>query len=728
MEELRKHFITTERPYKEGAVEVFQQIINEKEIKKASLYITALGIYDVLIDDKEITKDLFKPGFTYYPLHLQYDSYDVTSFLKEGSVLKIELAQGWYCGRFTFENNIQIYGERPAVSWILEIDNDSQKHFYYSDDEDVKAISSPYIYAGLYDGEIYDGSGNKETIYKPIPFIGKIPENIEPAIIHVQAHEEISIKELIEKDDVTIIDFGQNFAGFIEINPKYMDGEKLKIRHGEILNKDGSLYTANLRKAKAEIVYTKTDDKIYRPKYTYMGFRYIELSGVSYKEGLLKAFAIYSSMKQTGHFYSENKMVDRLFNNQLWSMRSNYVEVPTDCPQRDERMGYTGDGQVFAHTAMYNYDVRDFWKKFLKDIRYTQKDNKEAYVPSTVPAKGRGGIGFLTMLGWSSCNIIVPDKLYRHYNQEDFISEQYESMKKLMDCEIKMTGIFHLSKMPNLGDWLSPGKDMKFMAMHHGPVSNSFIINDLKIMIKYTEKYGDIKKHKEYIEALNKIKKAYVSTYISKQGKMKDDYQGAYVMALAYVIEKDEPIWKDLYKNLVKKLKNEGIGTGFFATEHLLPMLCDNGDSKLAFDLLLNENYPGWMYTIKNGATSIWERWDGLKEDGSVNEEKSGGDNMVSFNHYAFGSVGEFYYRYILGIKELENGFKKVLIRPYTDSRLKEVSGTYESVSGKIKSAWKYVDKRIMFDIETEMPATVVLPNGKHYEVEKGIYHFEVEE
>ena len=265
MEELRKHFITTERPYKEGTVEVFKQEIKAKDIKKAVLYITALGIYDVCVDDKQVTKELFKPGFTYYPLHLQYDCFDITSLLKEESILKVELAQGWYCGRFTFDNNVQIYGERPAVSWVLEIEDNQGIHSYYSDDKDVKAVSSPYIYAGFYDGEIYDEKGNGEEIYQPVPFKGNIPLNIEPSIIHVSAHEEVKIKEVIVKDDVTIIDFGQNFAGFIEIDPKYMDGEKLKLRHGELLNSDGSLYTTNLRKAKAEIVYTKVHSMFHFP-------------------------------------------------------------------------------------------------------------------------------------------------------------------------------------------------------------------------------------------------------------------------------------------------------------------------------------------------------------------------------------------------------------------------------------------------------------------------------
>ncbi len=722
MNELREHFITTERPYKEGTVEVFEQKIPVSSPKKATLTITALGIYHASIDGKKIGDRFFTPGYTYYPLEVQYDVYNVTDMLKEDSVLRVELGQGWYCGRFTFDNKTQIYGDRPAVSWILEIEMEEGKKVFYSDD--AKAVKSPYLYAGFYDGEVYDPDNNEE-IYPAVRYTGKLPRDFEETIVSVKKQEKISVKEVLHKGDKTILDFGQNFAGFITIDPKHMHGDTIRVRHGEILDQNGDLYTTNLRKAKAEIVYTKRDEnEVYDPKFTYMGFRYAEISGSEYEEGLIEAYALYDEMKRSGSFHCEDPLVERVYQNQLWGMRSNYVEVPTDCPQRDERMGYTGDGQVYARTGMYNYDTRDFWKKFLKDIRYTQEENKEGYVPSTVPAQGPGGIGFLTMLGWSSCNIIVPDQLYKHYGDISFVKEQYDSMKRLMDCEIRMTGILHLSVKPNLGDWLSLGNDMKFMAMHHGPVSNSFIINDLRIMIRYAEMFGDTDTVERYRKELSKIKKAYLKAYIRKDGSMKEDYQGAYVMALQYVLEEDEELWSRVYDVFRNKVKKEGIGTGFFATQFLLPLLADHGDKKLAYDLLLQDGCPGWIYEVKKGATTIWERWDALREDGTVNESKSGSDNMVSFNHYAFGSVGEFYYRYILGIREGAPGFSKLHFRPVSDERLGSVSGSYQCDHGLIEVSWKRDGKRLTIDLKTPVDTHIELEDGFWEEVGPGTYTY----
>ncbi len=728
MEEIRKHFIQTERPYKEGTVEVFEQRFDAKQVESAHLSITALGIYHASVNGVKAGDKLFAPGYTYYPLDLQYDTYDVTSLLKEENTLRVELGQGWYCGRFTFDNKVQIYGECPAVSWILEVRTKEGSHKYYSDDESVKAVESPYVYAGFYDGEVYNANGNGEEVYPPVKYTGKLPEVIEPSIVSVKRQDELHVQSVTLHEGKTIVDFGQNFAGVLCIDPSKMDGDTIRIRHGEILNQDGSLYTANLRKAKAELVYTKGESKeLYVPEFTYMGFRYAEIEGVTYREGLIKAYAVYEDMERTGTFVSGNEKVNRLYENQLWGMRSNYVEVPTDCPQRDERMGYTGDGQVYARTGMYNYDTRDFWKKFLKDIRYTQSDNKEGYVPSTVPAQGPGGIGFLTMLGWASCDIIVPDQLYKHFGEIEFVRDQYDSMKKLMDCEIRMAGILHLSLKPNLGDWLSLGNDMKFMAMHHGPVSNSFIINDLKIMIRYAEKFGDFDAKARYEKELAKMRKAYIKAYIRKDGTMKEDYQGAYVMALQYVLEEEEDLWKKVYETFVKKVRAEGIGTGFFATQFLLPLLADHGEEKLAYDLLLQENCPGWMYEINNGATTVWERWDALRPDGTVNETKSGSDNMVSFNHYAFGSVGEFYYRYILGIREAEPGFEKILWKPVPDERLKEAEGSLKTKYGTVRTGWKYADAKIQFRCEVPCETVAVLPDGSEKILQPGSYTFETE-
>lgn len=719
---LRKHFITTGRPYKEGTVEVFRQQLHSASVKKATLTITALGLYEAEINGKKVGNALFGPGFTYYPTHLYYQTYDVTGMLTGEDTLTVYLAQGWYCGRFTFDNKVQIYGECPAVSWILTVETEDGVHTYCSDDSSVEAVASAYDYAGFYDGEVYNEYRAQELL-QPVKFEGAVPEILEEGTMCVRIREEMPVKSVTRQGDATILDFGQNFAGFITIDPEKMNGDCLKLRHGEILNADGSLYTANLRKAKAETVYHKGTG-IYRPRFTYMGFRYAELSGVEYEDGLLTAYAIYSDMERTGHFTCENPLVDQLYRNQIWGQKSNYIEVPTDCPQRDERMGYTGDGQVFACTGAYNFNTEAFWAKFLKDIRYSQEANKEGYVAPTVPAPpGMQGIGFMSMLGWGNCICIVPELLYHQYGTDRYIREYYDCMKTFVDCEIrKMGGLLGKKDLwiaPSLGDWLAMGRDVKYMAMHNGPVSNAFIVNDLRIMVWAAQLMGKDEDAKHYAEQLEKTRDAYIKAFVKKDGTMKDDYQGAYVMALQMVLPKGA-LWDKVYGQLVQRLKKDGMQTGFFATEHILPLLADHGDEQLAFDLLLCERCGGWMYQVKAGATTTWERWDALRPDGTVNETKMSGDNMVSFNHYSFGSVGKFYYQYILGIQPLEPGFEKIRIAPRIDRRIGAFSGSYRDI-------------QVAFDgqrLHISVPADtqVVLPDGSVQEVHAGAYDFPVKE
>ncbi len=725
MNELRNHFITVDRPFTEGAVEVFQQRITSNTVKKAFLTITALGIYEAQLNGKKIGDVLFAPGFTYYPKDLHYQRYDVTSFLTGNDTLSVFLGQGWYCGRFTFKNKVQIYGEKPAVSWVLTVEDEGGVHTYCSDDTSIQAVCSPYEYAGFYDGEIYHDGGFYREVVQPIKFTGHIPEVIEEGSMCIRIREEMPVQSVIRHGDVTILDFGQNFAGIIEIDPTKMNGNSLKLRHGEILNPDGSLYTTNLRKARAELIYHKgASTEKYHPKFTYMGFRYAALSGVEYEDGLITAYAIYSDMERTGYFSCDNPLVQKLFENQVWGQKSNYVEVPTDCPQRDERMGYTGDGQVFAHTGAYNFDTEAFWDKFLKDIRYSQMDNEEGYVTPTVPAEPKEQRNAVNMLGWGNCVCIVPEMLYWQYGTDRYIREQYESMKRFVELEIRNMGRWKKDLWIglSLGDWLSMGKNPIYMMVHNNPVSNAFLVNDLRIMAWSAKLLGKKEDARRYSEQYTRSREAYIKAFIRKNGRMKDDYQGAYIMALKMVLPKCQ-LWDKVFAQLVEKIKKEGMQTGFFATEHILPLLAENGQQKLAFDLLLSEKCPGWLYQVKAGATTTWERWDALRPDGTVNEVNTGGDNMVSFNHYSFGSVGKFYYQHILGIKPATPGFAKVRIQPYLDARLGNVSGSYRSRYGEIKVAWANGDSiEICTPVETE----VVLPNGRTEQVTAGSYHFAI--
>lgn len=732
MQDLKKYFITVDREYKEGDVAVFRQKFSGKDIVRAVLFSTALGVYEAEINGKKVGKQMFAPGYTYYPRRVLYQENDVTEFLrtKSGSVednqLVFYLGQGWYCGRFLCENKTQIYGEKPAVSWMLclKLADGSEKVLHSG--MEVDELASPYVYAGEYDGEIYYADGRNSVIGHPVIFEGKKNFSLEKTLTEVRVQEEMPVKAVRTSKSGTILDFGQNFAGIVEIDPTFLTDEVVTIRHGEILNPDGSLYTANLRKAKATIVYHAGEEKkIYRPRFTYMGFRYMELSGTQYRPGMIKAYALYTEMERTGFFTCEHEKVQKLYENQVWGQKSNYVEVPTDCPQRDERMGYTGDGQVFALTGAYNFDTNNFWENFMRDLELGQLDNSEGYVCATVPQTGPAGIGFVNMLGWGNAVTILPEMMYWQFGDEKALPGQYESMKKFVEAEIRKMDGKNLWLGVSLGDWLALGKDMAWQAQHNNPISNSFIVHDLKVLSETAKMLGYGEDADRYSVQYQATRDAYMQMFIKEDGDVADDYQSAYIMALKFVIPEGE-LRQKVLKKYVENVRRDGMTTGFFATEHLLPMLIEAGETELAYDILLHEGCPGWMYQVDRGATTTWERWDAIREDGTVNEDKITDDNMVSFNHYAFGSVGEFYYQYILGIKPLAPGFKKIKIQPYPDKRLASVSGSYLSRAGEIKSAWEYEGDKLTVKVTVPTEAEIHLPDGRVEEVGKGEYSYEV--
>lgn len=728
MEELRKQWITSEKEYREGEVFVYRQKFTASQVKKAVFYGTALGVYEAELNGTKIGRQMFAPGFSYYPRRVLYQTHEVTKLLREGeNTLTVYLGQGWYCGRFLCENQTQIYGEQPAVAWILELEDAAGSRRLVSD-ETVEELESPYEYAGEYDGEIYFADGREKVTGHAAAYTRETPFALEPTLTEVRLQDEMPVREAMVQGDVTILDFGQNFAGIVEIDPSFLTNETITIRHGEILNADGSLYTANLRKAKATIVYhAGAEKKKYRPRFTYMGFRYMELSGAAYQPGMIRAYALHTEMERTGYFSCENPLVQKLYENQVWGQKSNYVEVPTDCPQRDERMGYTGDGQVFALTGAYNFNTDAFWKNFLRDLELGQLDNTEGYVCATVPQTGPAGIGFISMLGWGNAVTILPEMMYRQFGDEEALPRQYESMKLFVEAEIRKMGKKNLWIGPSLGDWLAMGKGIAWQAMHNNPVSNAFIVHDLKVISKTAERLGKREDAARYRRQLAATTDAYIKKFVSKKGIVAKDYQSAYIMALKFVLPEGE-LRERVKKNFVANIRKNGLQTGFFATEHLLPLLVEAGEQKLAYDVLLQENCPGWMYQVKCGATTTWERWDALKPDGTVNEEKmaGSGENMVSFNHYAFGSVGEFYYQYILGIRPEKPGFAKLHFAPYPDERLGGVSGSYLSVAGKIESAWRYGTDGCHIRLATPVEAVVLLPDGRSENVPAGTYEWTV--
>lgn len=727
IQSLKKHFIYLNKDYVEGEVFLILKTFTiDKPIQSAKFYGTAFGVYDSYLNNQKIGEQLFKPGYTFYHKRLLYQAYDIKNMVTIGTNnLKIYLSQGWYAGRFFCENTVQNYGTHPSLSYIVEIIFDDGEVLTLASDENDQIYASEYDYAGEYDGEVIDD----RKLIAPLGLAKRLEEpsvDLEATLVQVKIQEEMKIQNVTRRENCTIIDFGQNFAGIISIDLKYLNkGQTITIRHGEILNDDGSLYTENLRKAKATLSYTKGDlDHIYTPRFTYMGFRYIEITGVEYQTGLIRANAIYSDMERTGYFQSSNALVNQLYSNLVWGQKSNYVEVPTDCPQRDERLGYTGDGHVFALTGSYNYNVLDFWKNYFKDLVLGQSENPDGNVPPYLPQVKPHPVGFLSMQGWGSAVSIIPEVMYHQYGDKAFFHNQYDAIKKYVDMEINKSNNKHLWNTISLGDWLSLGKGIAWQAMNNHPISNAFFVNDLRIISSLAKRLNKEADFIKYSKQYELTKKAYIKAFINKNGKVKKDYQGTYVLALEHVLTEHDDIRPLVIKNFISNVKKNGLSTGFFGTQHLLPLLADFNESKLAYDLLLSNKCPGWMYQIERGATTTWERWDAIKEDGKVNDVKMKNDNMVSFNHYAFGSVGEFYYQYILGIKPLLPGYKEIIIRPYIDERLGSVKGSYKSVGGIIESSWQYESNCVYFEFTVPVKATIILPDGIVHHVNKGSYQY----
>ena len=733
MQKLRNHFITSKRVYREGDVVVFRHIFDGQGIASAQLYITALGVYEAELNGEKISDQMFAPGYTYYPRRLLFQAYDLIGHLQNGpNTLKVFLGQGWYCGRFTHANRVQIYGEKQAVAWILELTAVDGTKKIYTSDEKVDELESPYLYAGEYDGEEYQAGLSDRVIGNAVAFAGPLPESFEPTLVQVKLQESMPVRSVSRVGDKTILDFGQNFAGVATINPVFLKGHgTVTLRHGEILNPDGSLYTTNLRKAKATLIYHPgEEEKVYIPRFTYMGFRYIELSGTTYVDGLISSYALYTDMPRTGYFECGHPLVQKIYDNQVWGQKSNYVEVPTDCPQRDERQGYTGDGHVFALTGSYNYDTEKFWENFLSDLTLGQLDNTEGYVGATVPAEGPAGIGRFSMLGWGNAVTLLPEMLHWQFGSEEAMLRQYDSIKRFVDAEIRQMGDKNLWIGISLGDWLAPFQGMGYHAMHNNPISNAFIVHDLEVVAAVANQLGKTDDAEKYGDQAERTRQAYISLFIDGDtGMTEDDYQSAYVMALKYVLPEGE-LREKVARQFVANVRKNGLQTGFFATAHLLPLLADLGQTKLAYDILLSENYPGWLYQINRGATTAWERWDAILPDGTINESSenlAGSANMVSFNHYAFGSVGEFFYRCTLGIKPLEPGYKKVLIEPRPDRRLGWAKGSYLSRAGKIDVTWRYEGDSLHIEVSTPVEGRIKLPGGDEKIVEAGRYSYEVQ-
>ena len=757
-------------------------------IKRCTIHLTALGCFNLYMNGQKIGTDELMPGWTDYEKRVLYYTYDVTDVAMQENVVAVPVSSGWWAGRISLDT----YGENDtAFICVIETEyQDGEKETICSDLTWRGTTAGPVRYADLWDGEVYNANYDSyEKISLPdypksktwkIPyefknFKGVISPKVGPSVkirdflvmkpktvvvydridenetdfgtIHILKKLEDALCTsvlLLKKGETVVYDMGQNMVGWEHFTVKGNQNTTVTLRHAEMLNDsgkasrgndgpEGTLYTSNYRSAKAKGRYTLSGDENgeeYRPSFTFYGFRYVEISADDDIEILaFRCDVVGSDNKETGFIETSNKDVNQLFSNILWGQRGNYLSVPTDCPQRDERLGWTGDTQVFACTAAYNANVCSFFHKWLQDARDSQKEYG-AYT-DVIPRSrvvGEGGAA------WSDAGIIVPYTMYKMYGDLSILEECYSSMLDYMDY-LSVTNLE--GPHPTYGDWLAyePTEARLICIAYYA--YDALLVS--KMSAALSKKAGDEyeEKAEEYYVLYTKIKSHFQKVYLDANGKLKQTSQTAYLLALKFDLLPEE-YREEARKELAAKLVKNGyrLSTGFVGSAILNQTLSEIGESNLAYSLLLQKENPSWLYSIYQGATTIWERWN------SYTKESGFGDvGMNSFNHYAYGAVAEWMYKYMAGIEtdEKKPGFKHIIFQPkpdlreeyelpYGQERIKWVRACFESVSGPIEAAWYMEEDTFAYivSIPKESYATLYLPvfdkNAKTITVDGRIY------
>lgn len=690
-----------------------------KKIGKATLRATALGLYFAEINDLRVGDAYMMPGWTSYNKMLQVQNFDVSMLLSEGeNVIRFTVGRGWYCSGLAWGDRAT-YGEQSAICAELNIDGN-----IISTDETWLAKESHIRFSGIYDGEIQNYIAEKKslTLCKISYDKSKLVEQICEPVKNIERIPVLSV--ITTPIGEYVYDFGQNITGVVEIQTSENFYGTITLQFGEILV-NGNFYSENLRNAKSTDIFTLKGAKKLCPEFTFHGFRYMKIEGVKLPKESITALVRHSDMKRTGYISVNNKRFQKLLNNVVWGQRCNFLDVPTDCPQRDERLGWTGDINAFCRTAAYNYDVRKILKKWLRDLRNDQAETGE--IPHVVP----------DILGdkhtdamWCDVITMVPWTLYEMYGDISYLSDNYDAMKKFIDARERTMENGLIVRGHEFGDWLALDEELLLGNSMIGRtnvyyITNVFHVNTLKIAMDTAHILGDYVGEKLYHSKRKALLENIQYEYFTASGRLVFDTVTAQVLALYFDIVPQasrEKIAKLLNENVIRH--NYRMTTGFIGTPYLLFALADNGFFETARRLLLNNSYPGWLYEVDMGATTIWERWNSLMPDGTPNP-----DGMNSYNHYAYGSMMEFVYRRIAGIQTSVPGFSKIKIAPIPTKGLPEIKAEYDSVKGKIVAGYIQKNGKITFfaEIPEGCEAEIYLPNEGKIASGNGLFSFERE-
>ena len=689
-------------------------------VASARLYATSLGLYELYLNGQRVGDQLFTPGWTSYHHRLQYQTYDVTQLLRNGeNAIGAMLGDGWYRGNLGFFGQRNLYGRRLGLRLQLEIHYRDGRNERVVSDSQWKTTAGPILISDIYGGETYDARRERSGWANPsyddrewsrVVLLdspshspsAKLVAPESPPVRRVAEFRPVAIRRAPAGE--TVFDLGQNFTGWARLKVRGSAGTVVILRFAEVLDREGNLYTANLRRASQTDRYTLRGggEEIYEPHFTFHGFRYVGVTGLPAPadSSTITGIAVSSDLPQTGTFETSDSLLNRLQQNIVWGQRSNFLDVPTDCPQRDERLGWTGDAQVFASTAAFNLDVAGFFVKWLADVAADQ--DPSGSLPWVIPNPlGGDSVNFAGTAGWSDATVIVPWTMYVAYGDRGLLERQYPSMRAWVEFERRRAGA-DLIWQPGwqFGDWLALHSDdpsYPGATTSTDFIATAFFAHSADLLAHAARVLGKDDEATRYDALFRNVRAAFNREFVSAAARVGENTQTAYALAIAFDLLPDSLI-AAAAERLAADVRGRGmhLTTGFLGTPQLLPVLSATGHLDVAYALLMQRSYPSWLYPITRGATTMWERWDGIRPDSSFEDP-----GMNSFNHYAFGAVGSWMYHTIGGI-DLDPqapGGKRIRIAPRPGGGLTHTRASLETFYGKVVSAWRVDGPRFVLDV-----------------------------
>ena len=653
----------------------------EKEVARCIIDISALGIFNVKINGYEID-DYFMPGWTNYNRYVHLCSYDLTKRIKKENLLEITLADGWYSGRLGYTRLAKVYGEINALFALLKIDYKDGSKEEIATDETWRVGNSAIVESSLFDGETVDFRRTPSAL-ETLPFAQKYDCDVPFEKYDYEPIKQIACLKptvLFQNDTLIRLDFGQNFAGFITLCAQGAQGTEIVIKHAEMLNTDGTLYFDNLRSVKAtdKLILSGNKD-VFDPKFTSHGFRYAEITvNGSAKISNIKGIVLSQQINYHGKFTCSDEIMNGIFKNTLWGQKSNFLSLPIDCPQRDERLGWAGDAEVFCNSAMFNSDCNRFFINYLRLLRTDiLPDGKiPSFAPFFIPvSESTAGVP-----GWADAICVIPYTHYLHYGDISVIKDNLPYAVRHLDYYLNNCENYLLQVNNPFGDWLAVER-----AEDVDPISQCFFGLSAQLISKMYSIVGDTESAEKYAQIYENAKIAFRRHYLGENGKIAGDSQTIYAFSLSVGFVTVEEI-KIPFLNSIKRAGGK-LTTGFVGVKYLLPALCEIGETDLAYKIAKETAYPSWGYTIRQGATTIWERWNGYTQESGFETP-----SMNSFNHYSLGSCVEWFYSHVLGIKLEPN--KEICISPSLSKELSFVKGEYKTKEGIIRVEWRYSDAK----------------------------------